>query len=172
VLGFGLSPAVGWMSLMLMAVVSTILTHISFAMMPVEAQAFWGTAMGSPVRTAIVQWVVLLFSVHAIHRIGRWRGGKGSLNDTVVLIAWLQFILLCVQVAQLAAQMLVPPLADLLGLLGLVLFLWLLTNFIAQVHGFASVALVFLGVILTLLALMFVLAFIMALLIGGPPAGM
>ena len=76
-LGFGFAPAVGWLALMLMAVASTLLTHLSFAMMPEDAQSVWAPAMTSPVRTAILQWAVLLISVHAIHKIGRWRGGRG-----------------------------------------------------------------------------------------------
>jgi hypothetical protein len=171
VLNIGFAPIVGWMALLLMAVTSTLLTHISFAMMPGEVQEFWGAAMGSPVHTAILQWVVLLISVHAIHRVGRWRGGHGDLQGAVILVAWLQFILLCVQIAQLVAQALVPPLADLLGLLGLVLFLWLLTNFVAQLHGFASLGLTFLGIFLTILAASFAMAFVFALLFGSQPPG-
>ncbi|WP_415233381.1 YIP1 family protein [Pseudorhodobacter sp.] len=171
ILGFGFAPVVGWLSLLLMAVASTLLTHVSFAMMPADAQAFWGTAMGSPLRTAMLQWVVLLLSVHAIHKVGRKLGGKGDLGDAVVLVAWLQFILLCVQIAQLVAQALVPPLADLLGILGLVLFLWLLTNFTAQLHGFKSLGLVFLGIILTIFSASVVLAFVFAMVIGAPVVG-
>jgi hypothetical protein len=171
VLNYGFAPAVGWMALLLMAVASTLLTHISFAMMPMDAQEFWGAAMGSPVRTAIFQWVVLLISVHGIHKIGRWRGGNGTLQGAVILTAWLQFILLCVQIVQLVAQALAPPLADFLGLAGLVLFLWLLSNFVAELHGFASARMTFLGIILTLLAASFVLAFVFALLFGAAPTG-
>ncbi|QCO56917.1 YIP1 family protein (plasmid) [Pseudorhodobacter turbinis] len=171
VLSFGFSPMVGWMALMLMAIGSTLLTHISFAMMPIEAQEFWGAAMGSPMRTAVLQWVILLISVHAIHRIGQWRRGKGRLEGAVILVAWLQFILLCVQVVQLVAQAFVPALADLLGILGLVLFMWLLTNFVAQLHGFSSLALTFVGIILTLVCLTFVLAFIFTLLFGAAAVG-
>lgn len=171
VLGLGLSPMVGWMALMLMAIGSTLLTHISFAMMPIDAQEFWGAAMGSPIRTAILQWVILLISVHAIHRIGQWRGGNGRLEGAVILVAWLQFVLLSVQIVQLIAQVFVPPLADLLGVLGLVLFMWLLTNFVAQLHGFSSLVLTFLGIILTLITLTFLLAFIFTLLFGAAAVG-
>lgn len=171
IMRIGFSPAVGWMALMLMAVASTLLTHLSFAMMPAEAREFWAAAMSSPVRTAIMQWVVLLISVHAIHKIGRWRGGMGSLDQTVLLVAWLQFILLCVQIVQLVVQTLVPPMADLIGLLGLVLFFWLLTNFVATLHGFRSLALTFVGILITIFAVAMILAFIFALLFGAPPAG-
>lgn len=171
VLNFGFAPIVGWLSLLLMAVMSTILTHVSFALMSSESREIWSGAMGSPVRTAMLQWVVLLISVHAIHKIGRWRGGNGTLEGAVVLVAWLQFILLCVQVAQLVLQALVPPLSDIVGVLGLVLFLWLLTNFTAELHGFKSLALTFLGILITIFCVAIMLGFVFALLIGAPAAG-
>ncbi len=171
IMNIGFAPIVGWIALMLMAVGSTLLTHISFAMMPAEAQDFWGAAMASPVRTAILQWVVLLVSVHAIHKVGRWRGGHGTLDQTVLLVAWLQFILLCVQVVQLVVQSLVPALGDMIGLVGLVLFFWLLTNFVATLHGFRSLGLTFVGILVTIFAAATVLAFIFALLFGAAPGG-
>lgn len=170
-LGFGFAPVVGWMALLLMAVASTVLTHISFAMMPADAREVWDAAMGSPIRTAMLQWVVLLISVHAIHKVGRKMGGTGSLDGAVVLVAWLQFILLCVQIAQLVTQALVPPLSDMLGILGLVMFLWLMTNFVAELHKFSSLALTFFGIFLTILAASVVLAIIFALLLGAPATG-
>lgn len=168
VMALDLPPKVGWWALMLMAVGSALLTHLSIAMMPAETQAYLGGAMSSPVRTAILQWIVMLLSVQAIHKIGRWRGGKGSLPDAVILVAWLQFILLCVQVVQLVAQVILPPFAEMLGLAGLVLFFWLLTNFIAELHGFRSLALTFIGVLITLFLGAFVLALVFALLFGAP----
>jgi hypothetical protein len=171
VLRFGFAPVVGWLALLLMAVASTILTHLSFAMMPAEARDIWSVAMGSPIRTAMLQWVVLLISVHAIHKIGRLMGGTGKLDGAVVLVAWLQFILLCVQLVQLFVQALVPALSDMLGVFGLVLFLWLLTNFTAELHGFKRLALTFFGILITIFGVAILLGIVFALLIGAPPAG-
>ncbi|MDN5788856.1 YIP1 family protein, partial [Pseudorhodobacter sp.] len=126
-----------------------------------------GPAMASPVRTAILQWAVLLISVHAVHRLGRMRGGTGTLNEAVILLAWLQFVLLCVQVAQIVMQVIVPPLADILGVAGLVLFLWLLTNFVAELHGFRSLALVFVGILVAVVVLAVVLAIVLTLIFGA-----
>jgi hypothetical protein len=79
----------------------------------------------------------------------------------------LQFILLCVQGAQLVALLVVPPLADLLSVAGLVVFLWLLTAFVAELHGFASMGRVLAGIIGSLFAAAFVLAILVQILIGG-----
>jgi hypothetical protein len=171
VLKIGFSPAVGWLALMLMAVGSALISHLSFALMPVEVQEFWAQALGSPIRTAILQWVLLLISVHAIHKIGRMRGGIGSLDGAVVLMAWLQFVLLCAQVVQLVALILVPPLAGILGIASMVLLLWLLTNFIAELHGFKSLGLTFVGILVTFFTAIFVMAIVQILLFGAAPVG-
>jgi hypothetical protein len=73
-----------------------------------------------------------------------------------------------VQAAQLLALVVVPPLADLLSLGGLVLFLWLLTAFVAEVHSFASMGRVFAGIIGSLILLAMGLAILVNILFGGP----
>jgi len=178
-LNFGFAPIVGWMSLLLMAVASTVLTHISFAMIPSEnlemippeSRELLEAAMGSPIRTAMLLWVVLLISVHGIHKVGRWRGGKGSLQGAVVLVAWLQFIWLCLQIAQLVTQALLPPFSYVLGIFGPVLFLWLLTNFTAELHGFSSLGMTFLGIILTIIAVAVVVIYVSSLLTVASATG-
>jgi uncharacterized PurR-regulated membrane protein YhhQ (DUF165 family) len=162
------APMVGWMALLLMAISSTILTHLSLGALPSEAQEAWTGLFGGPVRTAMLQWVVLLVTVHTIHKLGVWRGGRGDLTGAVVLVAWLQFILLLLQVGQLLAEVILPPLAGILGTVGLVAFFWLLTNFIAELHGFKSLALVFLAVIVTSITAAFLLSILFVLLVGVP----
>jgi hypothetical protein len=69
-------------------------------------------------------------------------------------------------VLQLAATLVAPPLAGIIGLGGFVLFLWLMTAFIAELHGFASRGLVFLGMVLTALGAGLVLGILMILILG------
>ncbi|MDZ4134463.1 MAG: Yip1 family protein [Paracoccaceae bacterium] len=160
-----------WSALVLMAIGSAVLTHISFAMLPPNAREFFGEAMTSPFRTAVLQFVAMVVGVHAIHRIGQMRGGQGNLADSIILVAWLQFILLCLQGVQILAQVILPLLAELIGLGGVVLFFWLLTNFVAELHGFKSLQATFFGVLGAMLALGFVLIFLFTLLFGGAAPG-
>lgn len=151
-----------WAALALMAVGSAILTHLSFALMPPAAREMMGGAMSSPFRTVVLQGGVLFIGVLLIDRVGRWRGGRGTLPDAVSLMAWLQFVLLCLQGVQLVAQVILPPLADLIGLVGLFLFFWLLTHFVAELHGFQSLGATLAGILVT----MFAMAFVLALALG------
>jgi hypothetical protein len=172
ILDLGLAARVGWLALALMAVGSAILTHLTMVMMSPEAVAYWGGAMGSPVNTAILQWVVMFVTVHAVHRLGRMRGGAGTLAESVVLVAWLQFVLLALQALQLVVQVILPPFAQLLGLAGLGLFFWLLTNFVAEIHGFKSLGAVFASVVFVMILASMVMVFVFSIFYGDPTAGM
>ncbi|HOZ31236.1 MAG TPA: YIP1 family protein [Tabrizicola sp.] len=151
--------------LTLIAVVSAILLYPSFVLMPPEdiVSAFFAQ---SPLQTAVVQWLALLLSVVLIASVGRAFGGRGSLADAMLVVVWLQLLMLGVQVAQLLALVVLPPLAGLIGLIGFVGFVWLMVNFIAELHGFRSLGLVFGGIIVTFIAAAFVLAILLALTIG------
>ncbi len=167
VMNLGLSISFGWLALLLMAIGSALFTHLTLALLPMEEMQMLGSAVSSPIRTAILQWGVMLLSVQAVYHIGRWRGGIGQLRDAVLLMAWLQFILLCLQGLQLVTQVLLPPLSELLGLVGLALFFWLLTNFIAELHGFGSLVKTFVAVLICLVLAAFLLAFVVALIFGS-----
>ena len=92
-------------------------------------------------------------------------GGTGSFEEAVLLMAWLQFIMICVQAVQAVALLVLPPLAGLIGIAGLFLFLWLLTNFVAVLHGFSSLIKVFLMILASAFGIAFGLS-ILLMLIG------
>ena len=152
--------------LLLMAVLSTILLQAGFVLAPPGPDPVAIFLAQSPFQTAVVQWLVLLLSAALIYRVGRAFDGKGSLADSILVVVWLQLIMLGVQLVQLVAFILVPPLGGLLGLMGFGLFLWLSVNFIAELHGFRSLGLVFLGLILTTLAAVIAVAMVFSLILG------
>lgn len=158
-----------WWLLALVAVVSALLTYASYALLPPEAQEILAAGMASPLRSALVQLLVLVICAVAVDRIGRWRRGAGTFPDAVLLVGWLQFMLTGVQAAQVLAQLLLPPLAEGISLFGIALFLWLFTNFVAELHGFRSLFSVFAGIIGTILAASLVLALVLVSLspMGG-----
>ncbi|MEM9032698.1 MAG: hypothetical protein AAGB18_08625, partial [Pseudomonadota bacterium] len=86
-----------------------------------------------------------------------------SIDETAIIVAWLQFIMVCVQVVQTAALIIMPPMAGLIGIVALVLFLWLLTNFIAVLHGFRSLAQVFVMILVSTFTIAFVLSILLAI---------
>ena len=117
---------------------------------------------------------LLLMLALALYWMGRFRGGRGSFADSLSVLVWFQIIMLFVQIAQILVLIVLPPLADVALLAGMVLFFWLLTNFIAELHGFSSLWLTFAGLLAGLAALFVALAIILVLIIaltvGVPPA--
>jgi len=160
-----------WLALILVAAGSAIGTHLSIALMPTEQREIMLTLIASPLRTALLQAGIWAVIAAAIAAGGRMRGGTGTFPDALILMVWLQFILLCVQMVQVLTGIVLPIAADLIGLAGLGLLLWLLTNFVAELHGFRSLIAVFAGVVAGAFGFIFVAAVLLTLILGGPSAG-
>ncbi|MFQ5438177.1 MAG: Yip1 family protein [Paracoccaceae bacterium] len=118
----------------------------------------------NPVMFAIVDLMTLLMTAIVIHVVGNMFGGRGRFEQAVFLVAWLQVPMLVFQ-AGLAVLVLVSPvLADMGTILANFYVVWLLANFIAVLHGFASVWKVIAGILLTGFALAFALGLLLAFL--------
>lgn len=163
VLALRLSAATGWSALLLMAVLSTLLTSVSIALAPPLPEGEMARIFANPLQLAVMQMVVMALGAMLVARVGNWFGGKGDLAGALAVMAWLEVILIVVQAAQVVLALLAPPLAEALGLAGAVLFLWLLSHFVAELHGFGSAVRVLGGILLTGFGLSLVLS---ALLIG------
>jgi hypothetical protein len=158
---------VGWLGMGLAVVLSALLSVISSQISPYDVEPIYGALFASPIRLALLQGLLLLISLALIVGLGRAMGGKGGFSDALVLVAWLEAVLIVIQAAQMLLLLISPQLAVLLGLVSFAIFLWVLANFIAELHGFSS-ALKVLGVIILTF---FVLSFLMALFGVGMPAG-
>lgn len=152
--------------LLLVAVVSALLASLQVGSDPQALDPFSAFMLASPFRAAVFQWLFMALSVVLIHRVGRAFGGRGSFPDAMLVVVWLQLLMLALQVLQLVATVLAPPLAGVIGMVGLGVFLWLMTTFIAELHGFASRGLVFLGIVLTAIGTGFVLGIILIVILG------
>lgn len=152
--------------LLLMAVASALLMHLGSVFLPPAVDPLTQFMMQGPIRTAIIQWLILAASVFLIHRVGRAWGGQGNFIDTLLVVVWLQVIMLAVQVVQIVALIVIPPVAPIVNLAGLVLFFWLISGFVAELHGFASRWAVLAGILVTSIALAAVLVAILSMVLG------
>lgn len=152
-----------WEILLLIVVLSAVLAQLTFLIAGSGGASIAGPFPASPFTLGIVQLFLLLAMVGGIHVIGRRAGGTGELDDAILLVAWLQFIMICLQVLQTAALFLLPPLSLLIGIAGLVLFFWLLTNFIAELHGFKSLTAILVGIMISMVAFAILLSILLGL---------
>lgn len=165
-LGLGVPLPARTVGLVLVSVLSALLLHLGFFLLPPTDDPLTQFIGQSPVGSAMIQWVILTATVLAIHRIGRLFGGRATLSDSLLVVVWLQLIMLGVQVVQLLTLILFAPLAGLVNLAGLVLFFWLFTSFIAEVHGFSSRWAVLAGVIGSGFVIAFALVVILSMFLG------
>jgi hypothetical protein len=110
---------------------------------------------------------VLLGSYH----LCRLAGGLGKFGDIVIVIAWLELLLVAVQAVDVVFLIILPPLAGILPFFAVILALWIMSNFLAEAHGFGSPWPVLGGIIVvTLIFGMLLLAALaaMGIQIGGP----
>ncbi|MEN9411461.1 MAG: hypothetical protein RL216_3435 [Pseudomonadota bacterium] len=154
-----------WAALVLMAVLSAVLMQALQALLPppVAPDGTTLTPVGPFFWAGMVAVGMVLTSL-LVFAVGRWRGGRGELPDAVILIAWLQFIQLLVVAAQILLMIVLPAVAPVLEIAGVILFLWLLVNFVAEMHGFRSLGLVFLGVIITFVGFVFGMSLLLMIL--------
>lgn len=164
VLALNLPPAARWMAAGLTTLLAAILMTLLNALLPVEGEDM--------PRIAPFFWVVLtglgmLISTSLVYQVGRWFGGRGQFADALVLMAWLQFIQVGIAAAQMIALLLIPPLGGMIEIASLVITLWLLTGFIAELHGFSSAGRVFGGILLTFAVSVIVLTMLLILVTAG-----
>ena len=149
-----------WSVLALCAIVSTLLSWVS-AFLTGVADAFAISFMERPVQGAIVQFIFGAILAGSIHSIGRTFGGRGAFDESLQVVAWLNVIMVALQVAQLVAYPIFPLFAVFLTFAGVALFFYLLTGFVQAVHGFASAGSVFVMIVLSLFAVLMVLSVIL-----------
>lgn len=166
ILSFGLPRQILMQLLSLVVVLSVLMGQLGVFAMGGGLQdgAMTGPFLLSPVMAAFIQFALLIVLIGAVHVVGRALGGKGSFEESLALVTWLQFILLTLQVVQLVALVLFPLIGGLIGLASIGLFLWLLVNFVAVIHGFTSLGLVFAGVLISAFGILFAMSLLLAML--------
>lgn len=160
-----------WQVAALLVILSVVFSQISGLILPLQAAGPFGLIMAHPLLNAGVQAFIFVVSVHACHKIGRALGGTGRFDEALKLMVWLQAINVGIQAVQIMLLILMPPVAGLTGFASLVLFFWLLTNFVTVLHGFTSRWHVFMGIILSFFAIFVGLSLLLGLLTMLIPGG-
>lgn len=154
----------GWPLLGVVTIVSVVAVKAIELLFNAMGSAIVLSPVPGPFALAIVQFSLAVIMVFAVFWGGRAFGGAGRFGDTIILIAWLQFVLFCLQVVQIAALFLMPVLVAFISLAGVLLFFWLLTTFVAVIHGFQNLGRVFLGIIGGMIVVAFVMTLVLSMI--------
>ncbi|MEZ7812667.1 MAG: YIP1 family protein [Paracoccaceae bacterium] len=155
----------GWLALILVSILGTLLVQLSFALQPDEVRDIFAAALESPLRMALVQGVFLVCSVFALHIFGKIAGGQGRIEDALALMVWFQVTLIVLQIGQVVLTIVFPLAGEMASLLVFAVFFWILTHFTMALHGFKSVWLVLFGLLLALFGFAIVMVFVLVTLI-------
>lgn len=151
-MALGLDRGTLWLALALVATLSAILSLLGSLLLGVPG-VIAGPVVLPPLSAAMLEASTLVITVFAVFWIGRAAGGTGTFEDSILAVAWLWFIILCVQAVQTVLLVTGPLLPGLLSLFGVALMFYLLTQFVALIHGFISHLKVFLMIIVSLVGL-------------------
>lgn len=178
ILDLDLPVAVLWQALAAIVVLTVLLEQALFwmggglgpvpdpATLSVQDQQILALTVGyaeNPVAMAAIQGGLAVLAVYAIFFVGRLCGGSGSFPGALAVVAWFQTVLLALQLLQAVTGLVLPPLAGLIAIATLGLFFYLLTMFVAELHGFESPGMVFAMIIATMITMAFLITFILTL---------
>lgn len=176
-IGMQLAPAVAWIAFALVMVMGAALGLVMRLAFPIPKEILDQSPLlrlqEQPLLAGSVQAAFLIVVAWAMMALGRRFGGQARFEETLLLVAWMEFVLLVVQVVQIVATLFVPPVATLIGFAGFGLFFLLLTVFTAEANRFSSLAAVFMGVLVSLLlaAMFMAVLFVLFGLMPIPQAG-
>ena len=160
-----------WMGLLLVSVLSVLLLAVSNALLPTSVPE--GAVVLSPFAYGAIIAASIVLLVYAVHLVGRLFGGTGTFPQTMVLMIWLQVVAMAVQVAQILAMLILPPLAGMVSLAGAFLMLYCLMQFINALHGFDSLVKAIGVFVVAVIAIGLFLAVVLSLVgvnLAGAPA--
>lgn len=162
ILGWNLSKEAMWTAIALVSVVVTILSTVSNIILPVPAPL--NAIVGSPFIYFIIAAGGFVATVHAIYWTGRMLGGRGRLEDLMVLLLWLQAMRAVAQVAVLVTLVIAPILASFLVLLIAIATIWVFINFISIGLHLNSMVRAIVVLVVAALALIIGLSFLLSLI--------
>ncbi len=168
VMGLGLDAGQGLMALGLTAVCATLLTAMMQAFMgPIDDPAMQ-EMFNRPFILAISQFGLMALGAFLMWRVGRVFGGNGSFAQSLALVAWLEVVLILLQVAALVVQLALPLFALPVGLASVFAFFYLLTHFTAALNGFVSLTKTFFAILGTAIAVLLLATFVLMFFVPVP----
>lgn len=152
-----------WETLGLLLVASTFLTVLSGILFPVDA-AEVGPLLSNPMMMSIAQASISVLTVFGIYWVGRAAGGEGTFDAALLTVIWVQFAQLILELGVIFLAVFAPGMSLLLSAMAAVFSFWIFSHFIAEMHGFTSAALVFAGILVTGVLIVFGLTVLLGII--------
>ena len=86
----------------------------------------------------LVMACVLVILTFALYLTGQSLGGKATFPHSFAIIIWLEAVALVIRAAQAIVYLVSPAMASYVSIFGMVALLWILVNFVKEVHQFET----------------------------------
>lgn len=153
-----------WQAFVLSVVLSVLQSEVFARLLP-GAGGLLFQMPNSPLASVIVGVVSLFAMVLATYYVGRLFKGEGSFDGALRINIWLQLAVVALNLIQLVLFLLIPPMSLIIGVASIIVMMWMLTNFVAELHGFRALFPVFVMIILTGMALFFLLVLVLSVIL-------
>ncbi len=131
-----------------LACISALISVLPNLSVPASGNPMMDNLIARPLLLAAIQAGGMALFAGIITGVGRLFGGTGRLVQALLMLAWVDFFLLVAQLALLVIVLILPFLAGPLVLFIMVVSAWVMSSFIAALHGFEK-TLPTLGVLVT-----------------------
>lgn len=159
----GIPAEARWIAVALVAVLAVISLDLALWIVP-ESEPTVFSLLSNPWLGLPLQVVSILLIAAVMTGAGRPLGGRGRYADALTLTAWIEFVMVVAQAAQIVSMVILPPLSLLISVGSLVLFVWLVVHFTAALHGLANLGQVLLAVIVGFVLVIMLVALMLGLL--------
>ncbi|KPA22537.1 Yip1 domain protein [Shimia sp. SK013] len=127
----------GWTILALAVTLNTLVYFLSITLFPAPVE------MSIPLLSQpYLVWFMLgsstVIFVFAFYWVGHSLGGRASFDTILLMVGWLQYMRLAVQVASLVLMILSPSLAQMFVMAAGLYGVWILLNYLKEAHGFET----------------------------------
>lgn len=168
VMALRLNVAEGLMAVGVTAAIATLLTALMQALLGPIADRAMQDLFSRPFLLAISQFGLMVLGAYLMYRVGKLFSGTGSFAQALALVAWLEVVLILLQLAEVVVLLILPILALPVGVASLFAFFYLVTHFTAALNGYPSLIKTFFGIIGTLLALLIASTLVLLILLPVP----
>jgi len=163
VLSLHFPRAILWQVFALFAVLATGLNVAAGMLFPTDPEMV-GSLLADPIRMGLIQAASLVMTIFAIYWVGQAFGGHGTFPQAILTVLWMQYVAVLLQFAVLVLALFAPGMAVLLAVMSVGVSFWILSHFIAEMHGFRSAGLVFATIIVLIFAIGVLLGILFALI--------
>jgi len=158
-----------WTAFALVVVLNALIFSASLTIFPPQGPLPF--FLGAPTGFIVTQGTALVGMIAAMTWTGRLFGGKGRFGDVALLLIWMQGLRVLVQAALLLITPVSAALSGLIMLAASGIGIWILLNFLDEVHELGGLGRAAMVLVLGFIGLAFGLSLILTMA-GVTPEGM